>query len=204
MAAPTFPYAFRSEYERVDAASVDVRHEWHDGTIVAMAGASVGHVLIQSNLTSFLGGRLLGRPCRVMGSDVRIETTNLTAYPDAILTCPRPEFVPGKAIATVGNPAVIFEILSPSTERVDRGLKFQAYQTLATLTDYVLISQSHAAVEHYHRIAEDRWLLTFLHRETDVLQLTDYGLEIPISELYTDVEFPSVPTESPEESGPSA
>ena len=128
------------------------RHEYYNGRIYAMTGGTESHNLIAANTLATLHSQLRQRPCRVYQSDmrVRIDETGLNTYPDVLVICGQPQFT-DTTRDTVTNPIVIIEVLSPSTERYDRGMKFQHYRTIETLQDYLLLAQDKQYIEHYSR-----------------------------------------------------
>jgi Uma2 family endonuclease len=166
-----------------------VRHEYHDGEIFAMAGASREHNLIAVNLSGEVGNQILDRPCESYASDMRvwIEATGLYTYPDFVVVCGEPRFQDGE-LDTLLNPTVIAEILSPSTEAYDRGLKFGHYRRIPSLREYVLISQDRMLVERYTRQGED-WLLTEMTAPDQVLRLESIGCEIALGRIYAKVKL---------------
>lgn len=135
------------------------KHEYYNGRIDAMTGASARHNLIAGNTLASLHGQLRRKPCRVYPSDMRVKAqqTGLNTYPDVVVVCGQPQFT-DDALDTLVNPTVIIEILSPSTERLDRGMKFHHYRTIPTLRDYILISQDVFRIEHYIRQDNNQWL----------------------------------------------
>jgi Uma2 family endonuclease len=147
------------EYLEFERASVN-KHEYFDGHIHGMTGASRTHNLIAGNTLASLHGQLRRKPCQVFPSDMRvkIEKTGLNTYPDIVVVCGEPRFA-DDAQDTLLNPLVLIEILSPSTERYDRGVKFRHYRTIETLQDYILIAQNHCHIEHYSRRDHAQWLL---------------------------------------------
>src|SRR5262249_9988400 len=142
MTAQPKPYITEAEYLELERASAS-KHEYLAGEIFAMTGASEQHNLIASNVTATLHRQRRGRSCRVYPSDMRIKVTQtgLNTYPDITVVCGPPEFTDPTKRDTLINPMVIIEILSPSTERYDRGLKFQNYRTIPSLQEYILIAQ---------------------------------------------------------------
>ena len=128
MAALAHPIATVDDYFAYDLANAG-RHEYRRGHIIAMAGGSFFHGLIISNLTIEVGIALKGRPCDVVANDVRLaaESDGLYTYPDLMVVCGKPAFVPSRH-STLTNPVVVAEVLSPSTERADRGPKFAGSQ----------------------------------------------------------------------------
>ncbi len=165
------------------------KSEFFDGEIYAMAGASRKHVLVEGNLIRELGTRLKGRPCTVLTSNMRVRmgATGLYTYPDASVVCGQPVFedIQGD---TLLNPTVLIEVLSPSTEAYDRGEKFSQYRRLASLREYVLIAQDRVLVEHYRRRG-DLWVIGDLRSLAEVLHLESIDCQIPLSEIYYQVEM---------------
>jgi Uma2 family endonuclease len=167
-----------------------VKHEYYDGSMFAMAGASRRHNLIAVNLCREISSQLRDRPCEAYVSDMRVcvGPTGLYTYPDVVAVCGEPQFQDGE-LDTLLNPTVIVEVLSPSTEADDRGNKFAHYRRLASLRDYVLVAQDRVRVERYTRQGEE-WLLTELSRLEDVLGLAAIGCEVSLREIYAKVPFP--------------
>jgi Uma2 family endonuclease len=136
-----------------------MKHEYDGGEMVAMAGSSLRHSALASRVSAALES---ARPhgCIAFQADlrVRILATGRAVYPDASLVCGAIERDPADPSgATITNPMLIVEVLSPSTEQSDRGDKWQHYQRLPSLQEYVLVSQSHARVERYRRLASGGW-----------------------------------------------
>ncbi len=168
----------------------ETKHELVHGVIVAMAGATPRHNVIAMNLGIALGVRLRGRRCLVFPSDQRVHVaaTGLFTYPDLTVVCDAPRFHPSDK-DTLLNPRVVVEVLSSSTEGYDRGAKFAHYQSIASLEDYVLVTQTEKRVEHFHRLETGQWLLTVSEGDDAVLALAALGCEIPLSEIYENVEL---------------
>jgi len=136
--------------------------EYYNGDVYAMAGASEQHNIIAMNLAALLHAHLRGRSCRAYPSDMRVKVlkTGLHTYPDFTITCGQSLFSDPEKRDTLINPVVIMEILSPSTERYDRGVKFQHYRTIDTLQEYILIAQDRHHVERFTRQENNEWLLS--------------------------------------------
>jgi len=162
----------------------ELRYEFDGFAARAMTGGTLSHSTIQANLLGALATRLRGKPCRPHGSELKVRTATTIRYPDALVTCsrgdPRSTFAP--------DPVVIFEILSPSSARQDLGAKNAEYQTLASLKRYVVLHQSLAAAEVFHRDAEDEWTYAFVTAEGR-LEMPEIEVSIPLAEIYEDVEF---------------
>jgi Uma2 family endonuclease len=164
-----------------------IKHEYRNGQIYAMAGASNNHGAIVINLAAILRNRLRGTSCRPYAADTkaRIEAKNTYYYPDLIVSCdPRESGFDD----FLRYPCLIIEVLSDTTEAFDRGDKFADYRTLETLQEYVLISQTKIAVDIFRRNENGLWVLTPYEAE-DNIQLISVEANFEIAELYEDVEF---------------
>ncbi|MFO0756613.1 MAG: Uma2 family endonuclease [Byssovorax sp.] len=134
------------------------KHEYHLGEIFAMAGGSPRHNFLSSAMGAELRSALRGKGCHVLSSDQRIEAKagERYVYADAVVTCGELRMQPGTT-DVLANPTIIVEVLSKSTEAYDRGEKWDAYQRLPSLTDYLLVSQAAAQIEHYQREPGGSW-----------------------------------------------
>ncbi len=168
------------------------RSEFYHGQIYAMAGASRAHNLIMVNLTRELSQQLKGRPCEVYSSDmkVKVKPSGLYTYPDVTVVCGEPRFDDAQNDILL-NPKIIIEVLSPSTEACDRGDKFEHYRRLASLSDYILVSQHRCRIEHFSRQADGRWLLVEVNDLQADLALDSIGCALPLAEIYERVVFES-------------
>lgn len=176
------------EYLEAERKS-EFRHEYINGMIVAMAGATYIHNLIVANATMALGQRLRGR-CQVVSSDQRvcISATGMYAYPDVVVVCGRPEFHP-KDKMTLVNPRLLVEVVSRTTEAYDRGAKFKHYQQIPALGDYVLVGQDGQCVEHYRRLETGEWISRVVEGLDAMLEIESLGVSLPLSELFEGVEL---------------
>ncbi len=163
------------------------KHEYFQGEVFAMTGASREHNLLHTNVIRLLGNALLDQPCELYPSEMRVHVpaTGLYTYPDVTVVCEEPRFQ-DTTFDTLLNPTVMFEILSDSTEAYDRGEKFENYRSLDSLRDYVLISQDRALVEHYARQTSGTWLLSTL-RAGGVLRLASIDCVLAVDEIYRKV-----------------
>jgi Uma2 family endonuclease len=146
------------EYLAMEGSSLD-KHEFRDGEVFAMAGASPEHNLIVSGLGHALLGAFRGK-CRVYAADMRIliPSTGLYTYADTSVVCGTPDFTLDKPPA-LKNPEMVFEVLSESTESYDRGDKFADYRTIPSLSHYVVVAQTRILVEHFTRNPDETWTL---------------------------------------------
>lgn len=167
------------------------KHEYLNGQIVAMSGASFAHNFITVNIATSLNIQLMEGECRVATSDMRVKVTQIDSYfyPDVVVVCGEPR-AEDDTFDTLLNPTLIVEVLSPSTEGYDRGEKFEHYQQIASLKDYILISQDEVHVEYYYR-QENEWLQTEFVGLEDVLSVLSIGCELRLSDIYRRVEIAS-------------
>lgn len=165
------------------------KHEYLNGQIVAMSGASFAHNFLTMNVANQLYNQLTGGECQVAASDMRVKVAQIDSYfyPDVVVVCGEPR-AEDDTFDTLLNPTVIVEVLSSSTEAYDRGEKFEHYQQIASLKDYVLISQNEVRVEHYCR-QESEWLQTEFRGLEDVLLLLSIGCELRLQDIYRRVEI---------------
>ena len=133
------------------------KHEYFDGEVYAMAGGSPRHNRLSNRVNTALENALGGR-CHVFTSDQRVRSrVRRYVYPDVSVVCGPPSIEDDDVLA---NPTIVVEVLSATTEQYDRGLKWDGYQLIPSLTDYVLVSQDRARIEHFGRTTEGRWIYT--------------------------------------------
>lgn len=165
-----------------------VKHEYIDGEIYPMVGASDPHVTIAGNLFALLRSHLRGSGCRVFISDmkVRINTPSRFYYPDILVTCDdRDRETP----LYKQHPRLIVEVLSPSTEAFDRGDKFADYRQLPSLEEYVLISAHQPRIECFRRSSNGIWTLHPYEGQISGYRLESLSFEGSFDQLYEDVIF---------------
>jgi len=133
------------------------KHEYHLGEVFAMAGGSARHNFLSAAMVAELRAALRGK-CQVLSSDQRISAKEgeRYVYADAVVVCGGLQMEPGTS-DVLANPSVIVEVLSRRTETYDRGEKWDAYQRLQSLSDYLLVAQTAARIEHYQRDAGGFW-----------------------------------------------
>jgi Uma2 family endonuclease len=167
-----------------------VKHEYIDGQVYAMAGASDAHVTIAGNFFTLLRNHLRGSKCRVFISDMkaRIEALNIYYYPDVLVTCDERDRTESKLKR---YPKVITEVLSSSTEAFDRGDKFLDYQHIETLEEYVLIGTTRQRVDCFRRNAEGLWVMQS-YSPGQILSLNSLQFETALEALYEDVDFTTI------------
>jgi Uma2 family endonuclease len=155
--APRIPSMSAAEYLAWEREQDD-KHEFHDGEVFAMAGGSPRHNRLAAKILIQLSAATQDQGCYAQSSDQRIaaEPYKRYVYADVVLICGPMQTEP-EAKDVLVNPAVVVEVLSPSTEAYDRGVKWEAYQRLPSLTDYLLVSQEHPRIEHYRRDSDGSW-----------------------------------------------
>ncbi len=187
-AAPEARYS-PEEYLELERRA-ERKHEYFRGQIFLMAGASLRHNLIVGRLLRHLGNLFDGKPCDVVPSDLRVKCpSGLYTYPDAIVICGEIELEDIHKDALL-NPTVLFEVLSPSTEKYDRGTKFDHYREIPSLQEYVLIAQDQLRIEHYQRADNaERWTFAAYHDSGASLLLRTGDVSIPLADIYANVEL---------------
>lgn len=167
-----------------------LKHEYYRGKIFALAGSSEAHNLILTNLLTTLNLQLRKRPCKVYPSDMRLKIpkTGLYTYPDISIVCGGPQFDDSQR-DTLLNPLVVIDILSPSTERYDRGKKFQNYRTVASLQEYLLVSQDEHRVEYYTNQNNGNWLLATYEHLNTTLYLKAIDCTLALEDIYDKVDI---------------
>ncbi len=178
-----------AEYLKFDHQS-DQKYEYDDGQIYLMAGATPRHNLISASVNFTLYAQLRGKGCFIYSGDMRIkvEKTGLYTYPDMTIVCGQPQYEDTKP-PTLLNPTVIIEILSPSTERDDRGKKFQHYRNLDSLQEYILISQSGYRIEKFTKQTDKVWLFREAVGRYETLILSSLNCQLALSEVYDQISF---------------
>jgi Uma2 family endonuclease len=153
-------YLTPEEYLEIERQA-EYKSEYVDGVVYAMSGASFRHNTIVANVVAELVQQLRESPCRALPSDmkVRMPDSSKFFYPDVSVVCGEPEFHDDRSDVLL-NPTLIVEVLSKGTAAFDRGEKFQAYQRLDSLQEYILISQDKHLVEHYARQTKESWTYT--------------------------------------------
>ena len=167
----------------------EFKSEYYKGEVFAFAGASLRHNLISANILANVHAQLRGGPCSAFPSDMRItipQTPHYT-YADVVVVCGQPE-LDDDFKDNLLNPMVIVEVLSPATESYDRGKKFESYQRIASLMEYVLVTQDRPRVEQFLRQTDGRWLYSETSAQ-GIIKLTSIDCELSLNDIYEKVEF---------------
>jgi Uma2 family endonuclease len=164
------------------------KSEFHEGKIYAMTGASRKHNLVAGNIYRELSLQLKKRPCEAYINDMRVKAAEARSYhyPDIAVVCGTPQFEDAQ-LDTLLNPALLIEVLSPSTEAYDRGGKFAHYRKIATLREYVLVAQDQPGIERYARQG-DVWILTEAVGLDSSMSLESIDCVLSMREVYDKIE----------------
>ncbi|SLM31186.1 conserved hypothetical protein [Desulfamplus magnetovallimortis] len=188
------PLMNMGEYLELERNS-KIKHEYFNGEIFAMVGAKKNHILIGANLTAELRNRFKAKnsTCKVLPNDMRVKIDNDKGYtgytyPDIAITCGSIEFEDNE-FDTLTNPIVIIEILSDSTEAFDRGDKFAYYRGIPTLKEYILVSQKRCRIEKFVRENDGLWSLFLYEEIKQTMKIDSIDCELPLSEIYWEIEF---------------
>ena len=172
-----------AEYLAAEALA-EVRHEFLNGEVWAMAGGTPEHSALAAAVILELGNALRGKRCRTFTSDVRVQIpeTGLTTYPDVSIVCGQLETAADDKDA-ITNPIVLVEVLSDSTEAYDRGAKAAHYRRIASLREYVLVSQNEPRIEVHRRVESGRWELLEA-RPGEAIELASLGVRLDVAAVY--------------------
>ena len=185
-------YLTPEEYLEIERKA-EFKSEFYRGEMYAMAGAREGHNSIVWNATLEIGQHIRSKPCKGYSADMRVKVgDDLYTYPDLVVVCGDAKFL-GDRRDTLLNPTLIIEVLSPSTEAYDRGLKFELYRSVDSIREYVLVSSEHALVERYTRQATDQWLLTSAKKLEETIHLESIDFDLRLANLYEKVELAEAP-----------
>jgi Uma2 family endonuclease len=197
MSSQPIPSISPAEYLREERLC-PTKHEYVDGEIFAMAGASAAHNAITFAASGLLYAALRGSKCRGFGSDLRVATgtarDDIYTYPDLSIVCGEPQFLDANR-DTLLNPVVLVEVLSPSTAAYDRGKKFERYRRIPSLQEYVLLEQDRVHAEIFTRQDDNTWVLREFNDPGTTLPLRAIGVELPLSALYEGVDFGAAESE---------
>ena len=173
------------EYFQLEENDPATRYEYSDGHVYAMAGGTANHDTIKSNMQRILWSLLRGSPCRVYSSDMKVFISETRYFhPDVIVTCdPRDR----GTVQAIQSPRLVVEVLSPSTELIDRTWKLQNYRAHPTIEEYVLIDAKALKIEIYHK-ENNKWIYD-LFENGEAIPLNSLGVHFPLLDAYVDVEF---------------
>jgi Uma2 family endonuclease len=175
------------EYLTIERTA-EFKSEYYAGELFAMAGASRQHNLIVSSIIRVLGNQMLEHDCNVSPSDMRVKIvkTGKYTYPDVAVAYGTENFE-DEHRDTLLNPAVIIEVLSDTTEAYDRGKKFENYQYIDSLREYILVAQEPYRIERYIRQNDKTWPYSEFHVAEEKVELSTIGCELSLQDVYAKV-----------------
>lgn len=198
-----FPARFVNEFTVEEYLAFEeqssIRHEYVDGVIYAMSGASKNHARLSSNIAFRFHAFLEGMPCESYQTEVKVKASDSRYYyPDVIVTCEAAAEDPEDPYLIV-QPILLVEVLSPTTKRTDKVEKFNAYQQIPGLLEYVIVAQDQMRVEIYrHRKAGDVWQGEVFTEPNEQVLFESVGLRLSLADIYRRVSFP-IQTEGEDE-----
>jgi Uma2 family endonuclease len=193
VAAYRYPLSSISPEEYLAQETVaQEKHEYYDGEIIPMAGASINHNYIVGNLYFLLRVALKGKEFIPFTTDLRlwVPLRNAYTYPDVVVVAGTPQCYLDRS-DTITNPIMLIEVLSETTSRYDRGDEFVVARSIPTLRDYLIVDQARCLVEQFTRVDEHKWLFTEYHDMEQVVELSfDTSLHLALRDVYERVDFP--------------
>jgi len=179
------------EYESLQVSEPEVRYEYFDGNVFDMAGGTYEHNLITSNALFNLRLALgKGSPCKVLSSDMKVEVKayNAYVYPDIFVFCGH-HTNSGKVKDAIGNPKVIIEVLSDSTESKDRNSKFMYYRSLPSFEEYIMVNQKSATVETFYRESNTKWDIRTIQGLSEHVAIRSLNVSLAMGDIYEGIVF---------------
>ncbi|MEZ4527439.1 MAG: Uma2 family endonuclease [Desulfobacterales bacterium] len=179
----------REEYLMMEE-SADDKSEFYQGEIFAMSGGSRNHSVICTNLIRRIGESLDDKDCILFDGNMKVDIPKADAfvYPDISMVCGDIEFFEDRT-DIIRNPVLIIEVLSPATQSFDRGEKFSYYRTLASVREYVLISQHQPLIEVFYKHNENQWLYTVAKGTDDSIMLRTVPCRIFLKDIYLKTDW---------------
>jgi Uma2 family endonuclease len=177
------------EYLALEESS-PFRSEYLDGQVYAMAGGSKNHARIIRNISGILYNQLRHGPCEAFTSDMRVGAgSRMYTYPDVVIACESGRVI-HQETDTLLDPVAVIEVLSPSTQAQDRGLKFERYRAIESLKEYLLVAQEEVLVEHFVRQPDGNWSRSIADKLEESVVLVSVGATLKLTEIYERVFHP--------------
>ncbi len=178
-----------AEYLALESVS-ETKHEFADGVITAMAGATPVHNVLSSRVIVALSALCHGRDCIVLTSDQRVHVpaTGLYAYPDVSVACGERRYKNDKPPSLL-NPILLVEVTSDMTEDYDSGRKFRRYQAIESLREYIVVSHREQRIDHHRRVDSGQWLVTAHQNEDALIEIAALGGSIRLHDVYAGVDL---------------
>lgn len=175
------------EYFELEEQS-EIRHEYYDGEVYAMAGTTLNHNRIVGKVRNLLGHHFLPCGCDVFSENVKVKVSDhYYPYPDVIVTCASKDI---SGTYVVEHPSILVEVVSKNSEAKDRGLKLQQYRTIPSLRYYLLVSQFECSVDLYsRREGSDLWTYCGFEHAEDVICFEAFNFEMSLKAIYENITF---------------
>lgn len=189
-ALPQQPYYMTvKQYLAFDRES-DVKHEYADQKIYAMAGAKRRHNLVCTNIVRKYGNSLSNKGCEIYQSDMRVQVANAESYryPDVVIVCGEAQFLDSE-LDTLVNPTVLIEVLSKSSSERDHITKAWEYRQIPSVQDYLIIAPDNAKIEWYHRQKDNTWLISSIVGLTETIYLEAIDCSLALEDIYEKIDF---------------
>ena len=194
---PAPPKISVQEYLALERQS-EIRHEYVDGEMIAMAGVSFKHNKVSGNFYIDLEFGTRDSDCDVYVESIRVKVSPTRyRYPDVVVVCGE-HLTDDENPPALLNPKAIVEVFSPSTQFKDRGEKFLEYSGIPSLTDYVIAAQNRVSIFHYTRLSERQWTVIEYTELTDALTFAALDVTISLATIYRRVKFPTAQEGEPE------
>ncbi len=187
MSSEAIPFLTPEQYLEIERKA-EYKSEYLNGQMFAMAGASIRHAQLITNINANLWIQLRGRECFVFTTDLRlqIKASGLYTYPDLMVVCGQPRH-PAGADDIIENPKLIVEVLSDSTKNYDRGEKFRHYRTIPEFSEYLIVAQDSVRVERHVRQADNSWLFRDFTMPAERIELSSIGCSLDTDAIYEGV-----------------
>ncbi|MGH8229112.1 MAG: Uma2 family endonuclease [Steroidobacteraceae bacterium] len=178
------PHLTLEEYDQLEENS-PVRHEYINGVLYAMSGASIAHNCLAGNLFAAFHAHLRGSPCKAFTADQQLHMKSgadeIIYYPDVMIACQRDQWTRNK----VRNPKLVVEVLSPSTREIDRREKSLNYRRTPSIEEYVIAAQDAPELAIHRR--KERWQREVVAGSDAIIEFCSIGLALPLARIYEDV-----------------
>jgi Uma2 family endonuclease len=191
MSTQPTPFITPEEYLEIERKA-ESKSEYYKGEVFAMAGASRAHNRIVGNLIGQFYQQLRNSTCEAYPSDMRVQVSDAYLYPDVSVVCGESRLADGQFDNLI-NPTLIVEVLSPSTEAYDRIVKFELYQGIESLQQYLMVSADRLEMDLCTRQSDGTWLLSKLTQWHDAADLRSIGCRLAAADVYENVQFPARP-----------
>jgi len=175
------------EYFEIEKTN-EIRHEYYNGEIYAMAGTTLNHNRIVGKIRNLLSSHFIPRGCDVFSENIKVKVSDIYyPYPDVMVTCAQSD-ISGSYV--VEHPGILVEVVSKTSEINDRGFKLKRYKTIPALRYYLLVSQNECFAELFSRIDQkDIWIYSTFETSDDVIRFESFNFEMSLKAIYENITF---------------